>query len=183
MLAELNEDHNEGIDKSNELLQQLTMRPQPFSTKARDNPNIMMENGKKVMFPGEADMGDDEEINDISGIVNDISNIEDTSFQIAIDALNIKKLGVGAGGNGGKPRNLQINTCKLVKFNLSVSDFYFISHVICLQLCQIALVTIKSKACLRSAKMRLMKKPIKKLSGLLMRNTLSRLRNWNKRNR
>lgn len=48
----------------------------------------MMENGNKVMFPGEEEMGDDEEINDISGIVNDISNIEDTSFAITIDAFN-----------------------------------------------------------------------------------------------
>ena len=40
------------------------------------------------MFPGENEMGDDEEINDISGIVNDISNIEDTSFAITIDAFN-----------------------------------------------------------------------------------------------
>ena len=113
MLAELNIDHLQHHDanKSNELLQQLQMRPQPFSTKARDHHTMMMENGKKVMFPGEADMADDEEINDISGIVNDISNIEDTSFQITIDALNPKRLGPGPTANGTKPR-LQINTCK-----------------------------------------------------------------------
>ena len=66
----------------------------------------MMAGGKKVMFPGEEDMGDDEEINDISGIVNEISNIEDTSFAITIDAINNKT-------GTGKPRALQINTsCK-----------------------------------------------------------------------
>lgn len=54
----------------------------------------MLKNGKKVMFPGENEMGDDEEINDISGIVNDISNIEDTSFAITIDAFNT---GIGKG--------------------------------------------------------------------------------------
>ena len=63
-----------------------------------------MVNGKKVMFPGEEEMGDDEEINDISGIVNEISNIEDTSFAITIDAINNKV--------NSKPRNLNINTCK-----------------------------------------------------------------------
>ena len=65
----------------------------------------MMAGGKKVMFPGEEDMGDDEEINDISGIVNEISNIEDTNFAITIDAINNKT-------GTGKPRLLQINTCK-----------------------------------------------------------------------
>ena len=80
---------------------------------------MMMENGKKVMFPGEADMADDEEINDISGIVNDISNIEDTSFQITIDALNPKRLGPGPSANGNKPRTLlQINTCKYIPSKL-----------------------------------------------------------------
>ena len=59
----------------------------------------MMAGGKKVMFPGEEDMSDAEEINDISGIVNEISNIEDTSFAITIDAINNKT------GNG-KPRLL-----------------------------------------------------------------------------
>ena len=67
----------------------------------------MLKNGKKVMFPGENEMGDDEEINDISGIVNDISNIEDTSFAITIDAFNT---GIGK----GKLRSLQINTCKYI---------------------------------------------------------------------
>ena len=67
---------------------------------------MMMAGGKKVMFPGEEDMGDDEEINDISGIVNEISNIEDTSFAITIDAIGNNKVG------NGKPRNLQISTCK-----------------------------------------------------------------------
>ena len=65
-----------------------------------------MENGKKVMFPGETAMGEYGEINDISGIVNETSAIEDTSFQITIDTFN-KRLG------NVKPRNLQINTCKL----------------------------------------------------------------------
>ena len=57
MLAELNE--LPPVDRSNdEMVQGQPMRPQPFSTKARDQP-CMMENGKRVMFPGEAEMGED----------------------------------------------------------------------------------------------------------------------------
>ena len=51
----------------------------------------------KVMFPGEAEM-EDEGINDISGIVQEMSNIEDTSFAITIDAFNNK-----LGGKGKQP--------------------------------------------------------------------------------
>ena len=56
------------------------------------------------------------EINDISGIVNDISNIEDTSFQITIDTFN-KRLG------NDKPRNnLQINTCKSNYYSMTTTS-------------------------------------------------------------
>ena len=49
----------------------------------------------KVMFPGE-DSGIEakgEMINDISGIVHDISNIEDSSFVMHLDNMNTR-LGV-----------------------------------------------------------------------------------------
>ena len=60
----------------------------------------------KIILPGEAEIEDQEGINDISGIVQDMSNIEDTSFAITIDAFNNKLGGKGGGKNGLN------NTCK-----------------------------------------------------------------------
>lgn len=54
----------------------------PVSTRASDTIG-------KVYFPGEVSNDEvSEGINDISGIVQDMSNIEDTSFAITINDLN-----------------------------------------------------------------------------------------------
>lgn len=53
----------------------------------------------KVLFPTDQGEGDIEELNDISGIVQDISNIEDTSFAIAIDSFNTK---IGPSNTNGR---------------------------------------------------------------------------------
>ena len=67
-------------------------RRQPVSTRASDPMG-------KVLFPTDQGDGDIEELNDISGIVQDISNIEDTSFAIAIDSFNTK---IGPSNTNGR---------------------------------------------------------------------------------
>ena len=67
-------------------------RRQPVSTRASDPMG-------KVLFPTDQGDGDIEELNDISGIVQDISNIEDTSFAIAIDSFNTK---IGQSNTNGR---------------------------------------------------------------------------------
>ena len=67
-------------------------RRQPVSTRASDPMG-------KVLFPTDQGEGDIEELNDISGIVQDISNIEDTSFAIAIDSFNTK---IGPSNTNGR---------------------------------------------------------------------------------
>ena len=67
-------------------------RRQPVSTRASDPMG-------KVVFPTDQGDGDIEELNDISGIVQDISNIEDTSFAIAIDSFNTK---IGQSNTNGR---------------------------------------------------------------------------------
>lgn len=79
-----------------------SIRRQPVSTRANDPM------GNKVLFPDEHDdlensLDNINDINDISGIVQDMSNIEDTSFAITIDQFNKNMLA---------SRAKQVNTCK-----------------------------------------------------------------------
>lgn len=79
-----------------------SIRRQPVSTRANDPM------GSKVLFPDEHDDLEDSldninDINDISGIQQDTSNIEDTSFAITIDQFNKNML---------VSRAKQANACK-----------------------------------------------------------------------
>ena len=89
------------------------MAKRPVSTRAT-NPI------GKVCFPGEASIGDEEAINDISGIVQDISNIEDTSFQITIDTFNNRV--------AGQEKRKLGQTCKL-NFNFRRTNYYRLGAV------------------------------------------------------
>ena len=84
----------------------------------------------KMIFPNEdSTEAKGDMINDISGIVHDISNVEETSFLMHLDSMNTR-----LGGNG--KAKLHQNLCKSVW--MFIQPFYFSS------LCQIIYIYINS---------------------------------------
>lgn len=64
----------------------------------------------KVMFPNDDAIEKQGELNDISGIVHDISNIEDSSFVMHLDSMNTR---LGGANNKAARQQFQ-NTCKFL---------------------------------------------------------------------
>ena len=93
---------------------------QSVSTRANDP--------MKVIFPNEdSTEARGDMINDISGIVHDISNVEETSFLMQLDSMHTRLGDNVNGNNGSKTTKTQQNLCK--KKNMHFGNFNLFSFI------------------------------------------------------